>query len=124
MDNLNNFQQALATNGYHPSEIIADGNLHRFPVNGKPHDKAGWYVLFSDGPILAGAFGDWRSGQKTTWVEKAQGTMTDAEHSAFYKNMREVFEMMPGAMSRQKPNSEPILYGRRRNDPTTVTLIS
>lgn len=50
-----------------PSNIEADGKLHRFSSSGKPRDDAGWYVLHVDGGIPAGCFGDWRTGLKQDW---------------------------------------------------------
>jgi hypothetical protein len=59
---------AIQEAGLHPPEVIEpDGNLHRFPSNGKRGDDAGWCVLHLDGIIPAGAFGDWRSGVRLKW---------------------------------------------------------
>jgi putative DNA primase/helicase len=63
-----------------PSEIIFDGKLRRFTTNGKPTDKAGWYVAFSDG-VPAITFGDWRHGVSHTWCAGGR-TMTAAEQQA------------------------------------------
>ena len=93
MDSLKYFQQALSIHGYYPPEIIGDGNIHRFSVNGKPDDEAGWYILFSNGPIMAGAFGDWRSGKKQKWSEKAESKMTDAERTVFREVMKKASKL-------------------------------
>lgn len=52
-----------------PSEILADGVLHRFRVEGdKAHTRNGWAVLHADvGRPAAGAFGHWRTGKSHTW---------------------------------------------------------
>ena len=49
-----------------PSQIVADGLIHRFSSNGKPADKAGWYILYTDGRP-SGSFGDYRLGLKHNW---------------------------------------------------------
>jgi putative DNA primase/helicase len=45
--------------------IVADGNIHRFRVNGK-RQKNGWYVFHERGSETFGAFGDWATGFSTT----------------------------------------------------------
>lgn len=76
---MNEFLDAIRATGITPPERIeADGQLHRFPANGKKHDDAGWYVLFPDA-VPAGAFGCWRSGLTQTW--RANGTQSPAEQA-------------------------------------------
>lgn len=46
---------------------VADGQIHRFYVQGdKRGTRNGWYVLHT-GTITAGAFGSWRSGGYRAW---------------------------------------------------------
>jgi len=52
-----------------PTEVYADGLLHRFNSDGKKGDEAGWYVLHNDG-IPAGVFGCWRKGITQNWCIK------------------------------------------------------
>jgi len=67
------FEQHMASHGYQPPEIIADGNIHRFNVGGRK-DKTGWYVYFSDGPVPGGAFGNWAKKNEThKWSGKGNG---------------------------------------------------
>ena len=61
-----------------PEEIIADGQLHRFPTNGCDSDDAGWYVLYGD-DLPAGAFGCWRTGVKKRWRMDSGRQLTAAE---------------------------------------------
>lgn len=42
-----------------PSNIVIDGNLHRFSTKGRARDNSGWYVAFPDEPVV-GRFGCWR----------------------------------------------------------------
>jgi putative DNA primase/helicase len=54
-----------------PKSIIADGVIHRYPVEngtGKIHGKSGWYCFHTDGPVPVGFFGDWRKGTSVKWV--------------------------------------------------------
>ena len=63
-----------------PDNIIGDGALHRFKIDGKLN---GWYSLHLDGKA-AGSFGDWKQGIKERW--KLNGNFkpfTDAERKAF-----------------------------------------
>ncbi len=74
-----NFYEAIRRSGLSvPSEIVADGKIHRFSTNGKRSDLSGWYVVHTDG-IAAGAFGCWRQGFTHNWCAKSDHTMTDAE---------------------------------------------
>ncbi len=78
----NQFADALADAGFPATEIVADGAIHRFAG---PEDKRGkknaWYVLHI-GHLGAGAFGDWKTGVKSTWCSKSESTFTneDREH--------------------------------------------
>ncbi|MGX8677697.1 MAG: AAA family ATPase [Sphaerochaetaceae bacterium] len=49
-----------------PAEIILDGLIHRYGETGRKDDDALWYVGFTS-PVVAGAFGDWRTGVKYSW---------------------------------------------------------
>ncbi len=64
-DTASQFQKAMGDAGlFVESEILADGHIHRFHVEGdKPGDKNGWYVLYEDA-VSAGAFGSWKTGFK------------------------------------------------------------
>ena len=63
------FIQAIKEAGLEPpGKIVVDGRIHRFSSDGRPREKAGWYVLHDlpDG-VIAGAFGCWRSIDKVKW---------------------------------------------------------
>ena len=68
-----------------PGQIIADGTLRRFRVEG---DKAGtangWAVLHHD----HGAAGTWKGGASCTWSAKSTVRMSRAEKDAFHAAMR------------------------------------
>lgn len=69
-----------------PPQLIADGKLHRFHVQGdKARSENGWYVLHDDPP--AGAYGDWKRGINRTWSGWPDHTLTDAEKARHKANM-------------------------------------
>lgn len=77
-DVLQQFAGAMRDAGISPPEsIVGDGTLHRFSISGRPDDDAGWYVFHLD-EIPAGAFGNWRTGMKSTWSAQT-GTEMSAE---------------------------------------------
>jgi putative DNA primase/helicase len=66
-DPIEQFRAAIVAAGIVPPKIVSpDGKLHRFASNGDARDKAGWYIFHLDG-VPAGAFGDFRSDQSSTW---------------------------------------------------------
>lgn len=75
-DVLQQFAGAMRDAGISPPEsIVGDGTLHRFSISGRPDDDAGWYVLHLD-EIPAGAFGNWRTGMKSTWSAQTGSEMS------------------------------------------------
>jgi putative DNA primase/helicase len=88
-DVIDQFRDAILNSGLTPPKaIIADGEIHRFATNGRPGDKAGWYVLHPDG-IPAGGFGDWRTGEKDTWHAHLDHQLTKAERAAHQRRIAE-----------------------------------
>ncbi len=78
------FRNALALAGLPmlKGDLIADGVLHRYQVEGdKAGSKNGWYVLHADAHPF-GAFGSWKTGQSETWSPSSSETMTDLERKA------------------------------------------
>lgn len=71
--------------GIHPQDtlsIVADGKIHRFPVDGdKTSEKAGAYCIYSDG-WPAGWVADWRQGIQENWCYKKEHL--DTEGKAFF----------------------------------------
>jgi putative DNA primase/helicase len=60
-----------------------DGILHRVPLEqDKRGRRNGWYVLHSDG-ILAGAGGNWITGESKSWCAKSPARMPLAEAAEF-----------------------------------------
>lgn len=91
LDN-HSFQDEMRKQGIVPDcEVIADGKLHRFTVQGdKARSNNGWYVLHVDMDFSAGSFGSWRTGEQHTWCSRLQSEMSDAEREAYRKRMDEL----------------------------------
>ncbi|MCB1506869.1 MAG: toprim domain-containing protein [Hyphomicrobiaceae bacterium] len=77
------FRAAMRDAGIAPPDVIeADGQLHRFRVEGdKAGSRNGWYSLHLDGRA-AGVFGSWRSGARSKWAADGK-RMSSAEREAF-----------------------------------------
>jgi putative DNA primase/helicase len=86
-DPVSGFQAAMARLGIVPTQPIrADGELHRFAVEGdSAGSKNGYYVLHLDGQP-AGMFGCFKRGVKATW--KADGAeLSQAERAALARKV-------------------------------------
>ena len=71
------FADAIRQQGIEPPGTIKDdGKIYRFG-----NKKNGWYVLHGDG-IPAGCFGDWTTGESTTWQADIGRKLTDTETKA------------------------------------------
>ncbi len=85
----NTFLAALADAGLAmvKPEIVGDGRLHRYRVDGdKAGSTNGWYVLHDDDKPFA-AFGSWKTGQSLTWTAARNGEMTEAERRALNERL-------------------------------------
>jgi phage/plasmid primase-like uncharacterized protein len=72
-------RDAMIDAGMNPPDSIAmDGNLHRFQAGDKK-DKTGWYILYDNGGLPAGIFGDWRSGIEQTFKANVGRKLTTSE---------------------------------------------
>jgi putative DNA primase/helicase len=66
--------------GCFPENIIGNGSLHRFKIDGKLN---GWYVLHLDGRA-AGCFGDWKQGIKCKWKMSGKFMpLSEYQHQTF-----------------------------------------
>jgi len=84
-DTINEFRTAMLDAGIAPPDVIeADGQLHRYHVQGdKPGTRNGYYVLHLDGRA-AGGFGSWKIGLRTTWAADGK-RMSGTERETFAK---------------------------------------
>lgn len=72
-----------------PNNIIADGKIHRFHVQGdKPSTKNGWYVVFTD-HLSCGVFGTWKEGITYNWSSKPNNLIEQKERNFFHKQLSE-----------------------------------
>ena len=84
---MTGFTEAMQSAGISPpADIIADGKIHRFHIEGdRPRSTNGWYVLH-DNP-LAGSFGCWKRGIRETWSSRERKTFTPEEKARYKANM-------------------------------------
>lgn len=67
-----------------------DGKLQRYRVEGdKPGSRNGWAVLYSH-PVMAGAFGSWKTGESHTWREQGTQPQTPAERAELQRQLKEM----------------------------------
>lgn len=83
LNTIDAFRDALTAAGLRTQDdIIPDGKIHRFTVDGdKPRSLNGWYVLHDDG-VPAGAFGSWKHDISSTWCAKSDTELTPSERTA------------------------------------------
>ncbi len=82
-DAIRQFQDFLAEKGLGRPDIIPDGIIHRFHIDGdKAASENGAYKFHSDG-IQAGYFKNWRTGQDGTWCAMGHDVMTQAERDIY-----------------------------------------
>jgi putative DNA primase/helicase len=106
---IDSFRAAMEAAGLPtPPEIIADGTLRRFHVEGdRLRTENGWYLLHGDDPP-AGAFGCWKRGVSETWSAKPAETLSPAEK----RSLRE--RMETARAERERVQSEIHAEARRR----------
>lgn len=83
------FREAMQGAGIEPpTNIVADGKLHRFTIPGdKPKSNNGFYVFHVDEPP-AGQFGCWKRGITRNWCGKEYKTLTPEEKARYAANMQ------------------------------------
>lgn len=79
------FRAAVAAALGAAPELIEAGRFHRFGLNGKRGDVAGWCQLFADG--RAGVYGDFRAGMSAVWTATARHAMSRAERAELARQM-------------------------------------
>lgn len=90
---LQTFQEILNAKGLMPSELIADGNLHRCPTLTKPHKQNGAYIAHLDSPATL-----WWC----NWETIEQDTFTEAENSPLSPAAREALKQRQAAIKQQR----------------------
>ena len=84
-----------------PSEIVMDGQIHRFRSSAKAKDKSGWYVVYADGTPM-GRFGCWRSGVEGSFKADVGRKYSAAEEMSFIKRMAEAKALRDSELQRQR----------------------
>ena len=77
-------ESAMLKEGFSPSLISLDGELHRFGAKNNC-----WYVAYGDG-IPAGIFGDWSTGIEFTWHAKTGKKLTMMEVATKAERMKKL----------------------------------
>jgi putative DNA primase/helicase len=82
----NSFLDAIAAAGLSPHKPLAletDGKIRRYRVaDDKAGSSNGWYALYSNMGVYAGAFGSWKTGESHTWCSKGKNEISPAEKEA------------------------------------------
>ncbi len=93
------FKEAMLDIGLEPpSEIIPDGDIHRFGKN-----KNAWYVFHNDN-IPAGAFGNWKTGLSDTWKEDKE--YSPEEKTAFKQRMDAIIKQREAEKEKQQAEAK------------------
>jgi len=100
----NGFLSEMEKHGYPVQEIIPDGKIQRFKLNGDTK-KAGWYVFFADG-VCAGAFGDWKTGNNIRWSSKAESEMSPDEIAEYRRNADELRRIREEAVRAEQEKAQ------------------
>ena len=95
MSILLEFTKHLEANKHTVTNPISfDGDFHRTKVEGdKPSQTSGWYVVYRQGDLLIGVFGNWRTGQTETWCSKDLKALTDHERKNYSESISKAREL-------------------------------
>ena len=81
-----NFLDAIAAAGLAPHKSLAietDGKIRRYRIaNEKSGSLNGWYAVYTNMGVYAGAFGSWKTGESHAWCSKAKNEISPAEREA------------------------------------------
>ena len=90
---IEEFRSAIANAGLPPPpHVIGDGRIHRYsdPSSSRRDNKNCWYVLYLNGRIPAGAFGDWRTGISKQWSAFSKRTLSASDLEANAQRMASI----------------------------------
>jgi putative DNA primase/helicase len=102
MNAIRKFRKDMASRDLYTNDnIIADGKIHRFHVDGdKAGSRNGWYVLYGDNGLQAGAFGSWKTGETFTWPGKSEKAMSEDERAKWWERIAEAEKARDGGQKR------------------------
>ena len=75
--------------GHDPEAIREEGVIQRFSTNGKKGDTSGWCIWYG----MAGAFGDWRTGESHRWHCREYGELNREERRRIDRHIRQAEEI-------------------------------
>jgi len=82
--------QCLGLQAHSQQVLESDGKIHRYRITGeKSGSLNGWYVLYSDGAVPAGAFGSWKTGDSQNWCAKSERTLSPSEREEWHRKQQE-----------------------------------
>ena len=88
------FKKKIYSSGIRPpNNVVADGEIHRFPSNDNIGDKAGWYVLKDLGFVVIGSFGCFRSGVKGNWKSIDKTNLSKEQIQNLQKQQKKAHEL-------------------------------
>lgn len=128
MDYRKGFFLAMANDGIiTDAAIIADGQLHRFHIEGdKPNTKNGWYVLYPDN-IPSGAYGNWKTGVTGKWCSLRKDELRPHEYLEFLKKAANAQLMRDDLRKKEQHNAslraERIWSASQPTDPSHPYLV-
>lgn len=88
-DLLHTFHDVLGQHGLVPEELLADGNLHRCPTEGKPHKRNGAYIAHLDKPATLW-WCNWETDDQGTFCAEEKRTLSFAEMSAWRERQHSI----------------------------------
>lgn len=91
---IKKFKSKLVENDFdEDTEVVADGILHRCSmVSDKGGSKSGWYVLFDNIGLMAGSFGNWKTGTKSFWYSKSVKSLSRSQVSQLREDVEKARE--------------------------------
>ncbi len=88
------FLESMANMGLAPAKSLqfnADGKIVRYAIKDDKKGKVnGWFALYANMGIIAGAFGSWKTGESHSWCSKAKKEITQAEREALAEKYKQV----------------------------------
>lgn len=100
-EGITGLQDAIAAAGLGKPDIKADGEIHRYRVEG---DKAGtlngWFVCWPT-PVFAGAYGSWKTGQHEKWCVKSENELSHVERQQLAQQLEEARKTRKAEQQRQ-----------------------
>ena len=103
-----------------PTEIIYDGNIHRFKNNGDS-GKNSWYVAYDNGKFQSGAFGCWKKDVSETFCSIEMNLLT-IEQKQHYARQLEEQKLIAKKEKIKQQEYVKELVNKRFNNASTVDI--